>query len=43
MIENFWTVWACEEPPDDVEYRVVRDEWTENFRVRTIYEIKVVE
>jgi hypothetical protein len=35
--------WACDPPPAGAAYRVLRDEWSDNYTVRTILEWEAVE
>jgi hypothetical protein len=41
LMEEYSEVWVCDQPPSDVPYRVVRDEWSEDYTVRRIYEIEL--
>jgi hypothetical protein len=35
--------WVCDQPDRSVRYQVLRDEWVDDYRVRLIHEIQVVE
>lgn len=35
-------VWLCPQPDSGIRYQVLRDEWNEDFSVRTIHEIRVM-
>lgn len=33
--------WICDPPPVGVSFRVLREEWTGDYEIRTIYEIEI--
>jgi len=33
--------WVCDQPPRGITYRVLRDEWVNDYTVRLIHQIKV--
>jgi hypothetical protein len=35
-------VWLCEPPAKGIAYEVLREEWTDDYTVRTIREVKVL-
>ena len=40
---DYVTYWYCQAPPETQPFRVVRDEWCNDYTERHIYEIEVVE
>jgi hypothetical protein len=40
--QPFVEAWVCEQPPRGVKYRVLRDEWLQDYTIRLIHEIEIV-
>lgn len=34
--------WVCDPPSEELRYQVLREAWSDDFKVRTIYEIELV-
>lgn len=42
-MEEVVEAWVCDQPAAGVTYRVLRDEWIDDYRVRVIHEIAVLD